>query len=286
VLYEDIPVTIPAHFLASAVDVVNEPVYYWRQREGDDLDRVDAGILDELPAILRLKWYLVGRGLLPEVLKVLESERLGGRIPVARRLYRRYAKYPFWRDRLRIPRRIFRIRDEMRMHTRLHEVSWRNGKLHVAGHAYVDYVGVPWPWSAVKVIGVREERSGRTRLLPALPRRCPDATVDSRQVRYSYDWSGFSFTLDPKKLRRGGRYQDGTWLVAAGVYGRGVLRRDGGPLLPGHLCRHRSGERGVHRPDPTARPARRPYRARVPRRIRGRYRLADRHGVRCRPGRR
>ncbi|MEU0056679.1 CDP-glycerol glycerophosphotransferase family protein [Streptomyces sp. NPDC006334] len=34
ILYEDAPVTLPAHFLASAVDVLSEPVYLWRQRTG------------------------------------------------------------------------------------------------------------------------------------------------------------------------------------------------------------------------------------------------------------
>lgn len=33
VLYEDIPVTLPAHYLAEAVDVLSAPVYYWRVRE-------------------------------------------------------------------------------------------------------------------------------------------------------------------------------------------------------------------------------------------------------------
>jgi CDP-glycerol glycerophosphotransferase len=32
--YEDTPVTIPAHFLADAVDVIAEPCYFWRIREG------------------------------------------------------------------------------------------------------------------------------------------------------------------------------------------------------------------------------------------------------------
>jgi CDP-glycerol glycerophosphotransferase len=32
--YEDTPVTIPAHFLASSVDVISEPCYFWRIREG------------------------------------------------------------------------------------------------------------------------------------------------------------------------------------------------------------------------------------------------------------
>lgn len=34
--YEDIPLTIPAHFLANAIDVVEDPVYYWRIRDGGD----------------------------------------------------------------------------------------------------------------------------------------------------------------------------------------------------------------------------------------------------------
>ncbi|MFM9614881.1 glycosyl transferase family A [Streptomyces sp. V2] len=34
ILYEDAPVTLPAHFLAKAVDVLGEPVYLWRQRTG------------------------------------------------------------------------------------------------------------------------------------------------------------------------------------------------------------------------------------------------------------
>jgi CDP-glycerol glycerophosphotransferase len=35
VLYEDIPVTLPAHVLAEAVDVLRDPVYLWRARVGD-----------------------------------------------------------------------------------------------------------------------------------------------------------------------------------------------------------------------------------------------------------
>ncbi|WP_285369574.1 bifunctional glycosyltransferase/CDP-glycerol:glycerophosphate glycerophosphotransferase [Streptomyces sp. RKAG293] len=34
VLYEDTPLTVPAHFRARSVDILGEPTYYWRQREG------------------------------------------------------------------------------------------------------------------------------------------------------------------------------------------------------------------------------------------------------------
>ncbi|MEK5104453.1 CDP-glycerol glycerophosphotransferase family protein [Cytobacillus sp. FSL M8-0252] len=35
-LYEDLPVTIPAHFLASSVDVISDVIYYWRARDNGD----------------------------------------------------------------------------------------------------------------------------------------------------------------------------------------------------------------------------------------------------------
>ncbi|WP_030614540.1 bifunctional glycosyltransferase/CDP-glycerol:glycerophosphate glycerophosphotransferase [Streptomyces sclerotialus] len=53
VLYEDTPLTIPAHFLAEAVDVLHEHVYYWRIREGSiTRRRTDVkGVRDRLAAV-------------------------------------------------------------------------------------------------------------------------------------------------------------------------------------------------------------------------------------------
>ncbi|WP_344439051.1 CDP-glycerol glycerophosphotransferase family protein, partial [Actinomadura bangladeshensis] len=190
------------------------------------LAQADRSALEALPAMMRLKWHLVGRGLVPELLEVLAYERRGLRIPVTRRLWRYYAKYPFWGDRrLRVPRRVFRLGEELAARARLHEMTWRRGKLHITGHAYIDYVGTGSPWSSLKAIGVREVGSGRTRAVPARTRRCRDADETAGDPHRSHRWSGFSATIDPKRLRRGGRYVDGTWLVAAGVYDRGVLRR-------------------------------------------------------------
>lgn len=302
VLYEDIPVTLPAHFLASTVDVLSEPVYYWRQRSGESLsitqrrteikavtdrfaavegvsrflgartepkvrackkeydevalrsdlriflnvlheaddefqarfvelaqpflEQADRSAVEALPAMLRLKWHLVGRGLMPELLKVLEYERLKLRIPVTRLLWRHYAKYPFWRDRrLRIPRHVFRLGEELGTRTRLHEVTWRRGKLHITGHAYIKHVGARFPWSSFKIIGLRGPGGGRTRMVPTRTRRYRNADAVSGDPNRSHVWSGFSCTIDPKKLRRDGEYVDGTWLIAAGVYSRGVARR-------------------------------------------------------------
>jgi CDP-glycerol glycerophosphotransferase len=37
VLNEDIPVIVPAHFAAKSVDVISDPIYYWRIRDGEEL---------------------------------------------------------------------------------------------------------------------------------------------------------------------------------------------------------------------------------------------------------
>jgi CDP-glycerol glycerophosphotransferase len=181
VYHEDIPLVIPAHYLARAVDVVAQPVYLWRERTRsitqrrteprllrdrvaavtrvcdfldatqppaarrpyhetvvaedlryhlDVLDEADAayrqvfldeanrllerfgpGIEDHLPAIQRLKWHLVRRRALPELLEVLRFQRdeLPSR-PRVLRGARFYGAYPFLDDpALGIPRSVYRL---------------------------------------------------------------------------------------------------------------------------------------------------------------------------------
>jgi CDP-glycerol glycerophosphotransferase len=184
VVHEDIPVVIPAHFMARAVDVLPEVVYLYREREdgsrsitdrraelpvlldrlraveqvsawldahgppgarrryaetvveedlryhvdvldeADDeyrrvfLDRANAfldtagpGVEDRLPAIQRLKWHLVRRRLLPELLEVVAFHKAhpgGG--PRKRIGLRVYGEYPFLDDpALGIPRSVYRL---------------------------------------------------------------------------------------------------------------------------------------------------------------------------------
>ena len=173
VLYEDIPVTLPAHVLAESVDVLRQPIYLWRARVGDStsitqrrteprairdrtsavdgvsrfmaehgdhdlkkrydravaeqdlkyflqqldaadepfravfldlvndfFDRADDKVFDPLPAIDRLKWHLVRRRLMPELLEVLRFEKSGELpgTPVVRRGRSFYGNYPFRGD--------------------------------------------------------------------------------------------------------------------------------------------------------------------------------------------
>ncbi|MFD4749610.1 CDP-glycerol glycerophosphotransferase family protein [Streptomyces rubiginosohelvolus] len=63
VLYEDIAVVLPAHFLARSVDVVEEPVYHWRDRDGSITTRraVPRGIRDRVTAVTTVSNFLAER---------------------------------------------------------------------------------------------------------------------------------------------------------------------------------------------------------------------------------
>ncbi|MFD8821575.1 CDP-glycerol glycerophosphotransferase family protein [Streptomyces sp. NPDC059605] len=63
-LCEDTPVMVPAHYLADAVDVLHEHVYYWRVRE-DSITRwrTDVrGVRDRIAACEQVSAFLSGRG--------------------------------------------------------------------------------------------------------------------------------------------------------------------------------------------------------------------------------
>lgn len=77
-LYEDIPVTIPAHFLAKSVDIIEDTVYYWRIREGKDRSitqkRDDIhNFEDRLKALHKLDTFLEERRI-PQ--KIIETNHL------------------------------------------------------------------------------------------------------------------------------------------------------------------------------------------------------------------
>ncbi|MEV1287840.1 glycosyltransferase [Micromonospora sp. NPDC049679] len=68
VRYEDIPVTIPAYALAGAVDVIDLPVYYWRQREAGSEQSISqrqmeiSNLVDRFAAVDSASRALAGLG--------------------------------------------------------------------------------------------------------------------------------------------------------------------------------------------------------------------------------
>lgn len=63
VLFEDTPVTIPAHFLAGSVDVLKEPVYLWRDRDGSITNRraKPRAVRDRTAAVLAASGFLAAK---------------------------------------------------------------------------------------------------------------------------------------------------------------------------------------------------------------------------------
>jgi CDP-glycerol glycerophosphotransferase len=300
VYYEDIPVTLPAHYLSRSVDVIDEVVYLWRMREGDDLsitqrrtetkalrdrvaavehvsrflaehglaiskalydrsvlghdlryfldvlpsadadyrrlfldltnefiDRADGWALEQRLAIDRLKWQLVRRRALPELLEVLRfADEEVGEVPPVRRGRHWYGDYPYCTDeRLRIPRRVCRLDDELAPVYRLSDVRWEGDVLRIEGHAYIDLIGAPTPDEQQVELVVRRRHSRRRRLRLETERVFrPDVTASAAQQVAGLDWSGFVANLDGARLKRGGRWQEGSWEIGAVIRAGGVSR--------------------------------------------------------------
>ena len=297
---EDIPVMLPAHYLARSVDVVRETVYLWRRRESGDLsgsqrrtsvkglrdrvaavdhvsrflaargmpdeklvydrsavgndlryfldvldtaddefrqlflelvndylDRVDRRALEQPLAIERLKWQLVRRRALPELLEVLafQAEGLAEAVPVRRRR-RWYGDYPFGRDRrLRVPRSVYRLDEELAPVVRLNGMRWHGDELHLDGYAYVDQIGAPRRDSQRLQVLARPVGAERPVLrFETAPVLRPDVTRDSEQQLVSLDWSGFSARVDAGRLKRRGRPPRGSWQLAVVLRAGGVER--------------------------------------------------------------
>ncbi len=67
VYYEDIPLTLPAHFLASSVDVLTDPVYLWRERQTTETSitqrRAETkNLVDRLAAVSSVDDFLTRTG--------------------------------------------------------------------------------------------------------------------------------------------------------------------------------------------------------------------------------
>ncbi|WP_411079389.1 CDP-glycerol glycerophosphotransferase family protein [Streptomyces sp. cmx-18-6] len=80
VLYEDIAVVLPAHFLARSVDVVEEPVYHWRDRDGSITTRraVPRGIRDRVAAVTAVSRFLAAREGMAEAKRRYDAHALSG----------------------------------------------------------------------------------------------------------------------------------------------------------------------------------------------------------------
>nr|WTB31216.1 CDP-glycerol glycerophosphotransferase family protein [Streptomyces sp. NBC_00830] len=302
VLYEDVPVIVPAQFLAEAVDIISAPTYYWRLREGEStpsitqrrtepkavrdrsaavesvsrffgkqpgeeaaklkreydrtalsgdlriflnvvpdadeefraeflrvinqyLDQVDPQVVMELTAIQRVKWLLVRKHAMNELVELINSERRGDAIEIAGRL-RKYASFSALDNSSQlIPKRARRIDPDLTPRAPLQKITWENGQLRLFGHAWIDRIDQSTKRSAVKVLVLKKGGSRRRTVLPLRNVYSPECTALSSQKQYNYDWAGWELLFDPAKLRKGGQWVEGTWHVGLGIASAGLVRK-------------------------------------------------------------
>ncbi|WP_326736162.1 bifunctional glycosyltransferase/CDP-glycerol:glycerophosphate glycerophosphotransferase [Streptomyces sp. NBC_01022] len=302
VLYEDVPVIVPAQFLAEAVDIISTPTYYWRLREGEGtpsitqrrtepkavrdrsaavesvsrffgrqpgeeaatlkreydrtvlkgdlriflnvlpdgdeefraeflrvinqfLNQVDPQVVMELTATQRVKWLLVRKHAMTELVELINSERRGDPIEIEGRL-RKYASFSALDHSAGlIPKRARRIDPDLTPRAPLQKAGWENGKLRLSGHAWIDRIDQSTKHSAVKVLALKKHGSRRRTVLPLHNVYSPECTALSSRKENNYDWAGWELLFDPAKLRKGGQWVEGTWHVGLGIASAGLVRK-------------------------------------------------------------
>ncbi|GAA3177196.1 MULTISPECIES: bifunctional glycosyltransferase/CDP-glycerol:glycerophosphate glycerophosphotransferase [Streptomyces] len=190
------------------------------------LSRVDPRLLSALPVETRMLWYLVRAGRPEELLRLVAYRRrqaaafLVTGVPLRRR-----AALPL-DPPLRLPSAVTRLgRDDFPVRAHVQEAAWRDGLLFLRGYAYIRNLGAPHRHS---YLGTLVLAQGRRRIvLPLRPVESAAATAESGQELHCYDWSGFEVVLDPRRLRRLGRWPDGDWRVTVTRSAAGLVRTSG-----------------------------------------------------------
>jgi len=188
------------------------------ERVNSYLDGVPERAYRSLPAVRKLCFHLTRARRMDALLELLAWERAlkPGAMPVVRERMRLYADLPF-RDDPSIPSWVFRLAaSETRPVTRVDEVAWQDGRLRLAGRAYVPYRNLDDRRRTSKFLVLRSP--GRLpRPIRMRSELHPDATARSGQDRYVYDWAGFSCAIDPRRLK-------GEWRCHVLVRGHGLVR--------------------------------------------------------------
>lgn len=190
---------------------------------------VDRAVLRGLPVAKRLRFHLLERRMLDELLDVLVFEKIErASVPTVRRgrfRPRFYAVYPYFQDPARaVPDEVYDITDELKLWGYVDDVRWEDGRLRIDGHAHFARLDVSWPGDSKIRLWLCEAKRGIRTELP-VERVCrPDVTADSGQSAACYDWSGFAATIDPDQLRINGKWKAATWELHVEVTTQGLRR--------------------------------------------------------------
>jgi CDP-glycerol glycerophosphotransferase len=205
----------------------------------DYLATVDDSVYQQVDSLKRLKYHLMRRRMLPELLQVMQFTAQEGAAPdlVRRGTWRPrwYAAYPYFGDRgVGVPDQVYEAAGEMTLNARLDEVSWHSGRLRITGHAYIRRLDAPAKGDTRIQVRLRNGKLHRTIRLPVQRVKRPDVTAWSNQAAACYDWSGFTVEVDPKRLATFGSWRAASWELRVRVSGHRIQREGPtGGVVPG-----------------------------------------------------
>jgi CDP-glycerol glycerophosphotransferase len=175
------------------------------------LDHVGRRVLRGLPATHKLAYYLVRISGLPQLAELAAwlVEQPVRQVPMVRHLGRLRADLPFRTDSpVKIPARVFRPHwRDLDPYMQVDDITWEQDQLTVTGRANVPSVDVSRRRNTTKIVILRPPGRRLPVVRPARSFLHPEATALSEQDRYNYDWSGFRFTLSPRRFRGTGEWQ-------------------------------------------------------------------------------
>ncbi|HET6551199.1 MAG TPA: CDP-glycerol glycerophosphotransferase family protein [Solirubrobacter sp.] len=186
---------------------------HFLERVNGFLAGVGRGAYRRLAAVDRIKWFLVRRRMLPELLELRRWQREEMReTPPVRVRGHWYLDHPL---RKRLPRRLFRVDRELDFSTGLERLDWEDGRLRIDGWAFVRGVGADGPRS--QRVTIKALRPGRLRPLwlraggvraRAKAVHRPELVATSGTELSDVSWAGFTATLDPRRLRSRRRWRE------------------------------------------------------------------------------
>jgi CDP-glycerol glycerophosphotransferase len=187
------------------------------------LDHVGRRVLRSLPATHKLAYYLVRIRALPQLAELAAwmMEQPVRQVPIVRRWGRLRADLPFRTNSpVPVPAGVFRPHwRDLDPYMQVDDIGWEAGRLVVTGRANVPSIDVARRRNTTKIMVLRPPGRRLPVVRPARSLFNSEATALSEQERYNYDWSGFRFTISPRRLRG-----TGAWQCYMLVRGHGVWR--------------------------------------------------------------
>ncbi|GAB3459735.1 hypothetical protein GCM10027570_44080 [Streptomonospora sediminis] len=192
------------------------------------LGTVSRTVLDSLAPLHRLNYFLVRKrqeARLLEAVTFQKSVELK-KARVVRRGLHYYMRYPFFEDTdAGVPREIYRADTELKVRQKTESIEWRDGRLVVSGRLGIPHLRAARRWHQHVAAFAVDRGTGRRIPVPVKVRRAAEYRLPDLPSAARHDFGGFEISVDPQRLRTGGRWEPAHWRLELVVVNRGLVRR-------------------------------------------------------------